>query len=261
MSNLVLAKSEVFRGVTCDFWRSEDTDSYFMTLAQLAQALGYASKSGIEKVLARNEYLKTSDFSTVIKMMTGGTDKTGVPQTEQETRVFTEDGIMEVSMLAKTQIARDFRAKVRKILKELRKGTIKAFKQVDPAIIEARNKNAQARLMNARRKDAEFLIQQANRLNISPVAVEALQINALEMIAGKGILPRPKVDRLYSASDIAAEVGTNRNNVGKIANINHLKTEEYGVMVLGQSEHSAKQMPTFMYNERGRGKLIELLNA
>lgn len=254
MNNLVLAKSESFHGVQCDFWRNEDTDNYFMTSDQLGSALGYANpRQAISKVVDRNAYLRTEEFSGVVKM--------GTPSGEQETRIFTEDGIYEVTMLAKTQIAREFRAKVRKILKELRNGTIKAFKQIDPAIIEARNKNAQARLMNARRKDAEFLIQQANRLNISPVAVEALQINALEMIAGKGILPRPKVDRLYSASDIAAEVGTNRNNVGKIANINHLKTEEYGVMVLGQSEHSAKQMPTFMYNERGRGKLIELLNA
>ncbi|MDD3157040.1 Bro-N domain-containing protein [Anaeromusa sp.] len=252
MSDLVLAKSEVFRGVTCDFWRNEDTDSYFMTSDQLGSALGYANpRQAISKVVDRNAYLRTEEFSGVVKM--------GTPSGEQETRVFTEDGIYEVTMLAKTQIAREFRARVRKILKELRKGTVKAFKQIDPAIIEARNKNAQARLMNARRKDAEFLIQKADSLHLSPVAAELLKINAVEMIAGKGVLPRPQVDRLYSASDIALEAGTNRNNVGKAANANNLKTDEYGMMVLGQSEHSAKQMPTFMYNEKGKAKLLEIL--
>ena len=113
--------------------------------------------------------------------------------------------------------------------------------------------------MNARRKDAEFLIQKADSLHLSPVAAELLKINAVEMIAGKGVLPRPQVDRLYSASDIALEAGTNRNNVGKAANANNLKTDEYGMMVLGQSEHSAKQMPTFMYNEKGKAKLLEIL--
>ena len=32
-----------------------------------------------------------------------GTDKLGTPLTIQETRVFTEDGIYEVTMLAKTE--------------------------------------------------------------------------------------------------------------------------------------------------------------
>ena len=256
MSNLVLAKSEVFRGVTCDFWRSEDKDSYFMTSEQLGMALGYSDPTkGITNVVDRNEYLKDVEFSTYLKLR----KVEGSREVERELRVFTEDGIMEVSMLAKTQIGREFRARVRKILKELRKGTVKAFKQIDPAIIEARNKNAQARLMNARRKDAEFLIQKADSLHLSPAAAELLKINAVEMIAGKGVLPRPQVDRLYSASDIALEAGTNRNNVGKAANANNLKTDEYGMMVLGQSEHSAKQMPTFMYNEKGKAKLLEIL--
>lgn len=254
MSDLVLAKSDSFYGVKCDFWKN-DNDNYFMTIDQLAVAIGYTDASGVRQVMSRNEYLHTSEFSTrdILSQVEG---KRVV---SRERIIFTEDGIMEVSMLAGSDRAREFRARVRKILKELRKGTVKAFKQIDPAIIEARNKNAQARLMNARRKDAEFLIQKADSLHLSPVAAELLKINAVEMIAGKGVLPRPQVDRLYSASDIALEAGTNRNNVGKAANANNLKTDEYGMMVLGQSEHSAKQMLTFMYNEKGKAKLLEIL--
>lgn len=253
MSKLSLVKSEMFGDVQCDFYRT-DEKSVCMTTEQLGQALGYEfPKQAISKILNRNEYLRSSDFSGVVKM--------GTPAGEQETRVFTEDGIYEVTMLSKTERAREFRAFVRGVLKDLRRGTIKAFKAIDPEILQVRQINAQARMMNARRKDAEFLIQQANGANLSPVAVELLKINAIEMIAGKNALPRPKVDNLYSATEIAAEVGTSRNHVGKIANLNGLKTDEYGVTVLSKSEHSAKQIPMFMYNEKGREAILKIIKG
>jgi prophage antirepressor-like protein len=253
VNKLALVKSEDFHGVQCDFWKG-DSDNYFMTLAQLSQALEYASKSAIEKILARNEYLKSTEFSTTYKLSVGGTDKTGVPQTEQETRVFTEDGIYEVTMLAKTDRAKEFRAKVRQILKDLRQGKVKAFKQIDPRLIEAREKNAQARLMNAKRKDAEFLISQVGRL--SPQSAELVRINAIEMIAGKGFLPRPKTEKHYTAGDIAKEAGISANMVGKIANANGFKTAEYGCVVLDKSKYSDKQVETFRYNEAGRTAIL-----
>lgn len=63
----------------------------------MAKALGYASTAGIGNIISRNEYLKQPEFS--------GTYKLSVPQgcgtSIQETRIFTEDGIYEVSMLVK----------------------------------------------------------------------------------------------------------------------------------------------------------------
>lgn len=149
MSKFALIKSEDFHGVQCDFWKNEDTETFCMTSEQLGAALGYAiPRESINKLVSRHEYLRNTEFSGEVKM----TSASGT----QETRVFTEDGIYEVTMLAKTDRAREFRAKVREILKALRAGRIKAFKEIDPRIIDARNKNAEARLMNARRKDAEF---------------------------------------------------------------------------------------------------------
>jgi len=162
-------------------------------------------------------------------------------------------------MLAGTDRAREFRAKVRQILKALRKGTIKAFKQVDPALVEARTKNAQARLLNANRKNAEFLIMAASKYKLSPVAAELIKYNALEMIVGKNTIPRPKIEKMYTASDIAKETGVSSNIVGRIANKEGIKTDEYGIIVLDQASHSKKQIEGFRYNERGRQKLLEML--
>lgn len=104
----------MFGDVQCDFYQDDDT--FCMTINQLAQALEYASKSGVENLLARNEYLKDAEFSSTHKLWAGNS--------MQNTRVFTEDGIYEVTMLAKTEKAKIFRAFVRKTLKGLRTGQL-----------------------------------------------------------------------------------------------------------------------------------------
>lgn len=88
-----------------------------MTIAQLATALEYASKSAIEKMVQRNEYLKDTEFSA--------TDILSAPDgKEYETRIFTEDGIYEVTMLSRQPKAKEFRAWVRQVIKSLRKGEL-----------------------------------------------------------------------------------------------------------------------------------------
>src|SRR5690606_7017995 len=87
---LSIVKSEQFGNVQCDFWRNENGE-VFMTTEQLGSALGYSQpKAAISKLIERNEYLADTEFSGVTKLTTpqGGT---------QETRIFTEDGIYEVT--------------------------------------------------------------------------------------------------------------------------------------------------------------------
>lgn len=122
--NLILAQSRAFNSVVCDLWQNENGD-VFMTINQIAQALEYASKNGVEKLISNNHYLKDEEFSILTDLPTG-TDRKG---STQETRIFTEDGIYEVTMLSKQPKAKEFRAFVRKILKGLRKGEL----QIVPA--------------------------------------------------------------------------------------------------------------------------------
>lgn len=114
--NLQLIKQESFNNVLMDVYRN-DNNEVFMTIAQLATALEYASKSAIEKMVQRNEYLKDTEFSA--------TDILSAPDgKEYETRIFTEDGIYEVTMLSKQPKALEFRHFVRQLLKGLRKGEV-----------------------------------------------------------------------------------------------------------------------------------------
>lgn len=117
MNNLQLVKSENFGEVKCDFYRQND--EWYMTIAQLADALEYANgRKGIETLIDRNSYLREEEFSVTLKMR--ATDGK-----QYNTRIFTEDGIYEVTMLSKTEKAKEFRTWVRKILKALRSGELK----------------------------------------------------------------------------------------------------------------------------------------
>lgn len=118
MQNLVLAKEELFHGIHCDLWMDKDRNP-FMTIQQLANALGYKSKSGIENIISRNSYLREKEFS--------GTHKLGVLRSAggtQETIVFTKDGIMEIAFLSNKPKAREFRAWARKVLTAFMDGQI-----------------------------------------------------------------------------------------------------------------------------------------
>lgn len=70
-----------------------------MTISQLAECLEYADKKSVEKIISKYKYLKKPEFSIMCKVpyKLGGT---------QNTRIFTEDGIYEITMLAKTEIAK-----------------------------------------------------------------------------------------------------------------------------------------------------------
>lgn len=255
---LELIKSSKFGEVECDIYSNEK--EMFMTTEQLGSCLGYKyARESINKLVSRNDYLRSEEFSTEVKMTS--------PSGEQETRVFTEDGIYEVTMLSKTEKAKEFRAFIRKLLKSLRKGEAKIIRpsnyQVE--LIEIKKKNADARLRNAKVREANFLLSVADKYKniLAQQSVELITVNAIEILNGKDTLQKPALPdkKYYSATDIGDELGISSNKVGKIANTNNLKVDEYGKMVLSKSKYSPKQCPVFMYNETGKQKIIEIVRG
>ncbi|MDH6364707.1 prophage antirepressor-like protein [Enterococcus sp. PF1-24] len=119
MQNLVLAQEELFQGIHCDVWVDKNRNP-FMTIQQLANALEYKSRNGIEKMLKRNPYLRNKEFSTTAKLSV----VEGKRFVERETIVFTKDGIMEVGFLSPKPKAREFRAWARSVLNAFIDGQI-----------------------------------------------------------------------------------------------------------------------------------------
>lgn len=245
MQDLELVKSFNFNDIKCDIY-SKDNE-VFMTSTQLGEALGYNNpRKSISNLVNRFEYLKEKDLSGVIKL--------GTPSGEQETRVFTEDGIYEVTMLSRTETGKKFRKAVRGIIKSLRKGENIIIKTS-----EYQKLTAEAKLNNSRARMASVLMKIAERTQI-PEYKQVCCSYASAVIAGKPIIPLPEVNKkTYTATEIGSMLGVSANRIGTIANRNNLKTDEYGKKFYDKSRYSNKEVETFRYYDNAIEKFKELI--
>lgn len=245
MNKLELVKSFDFNGINCDIY-SKDNE-VFMTSTQLGEVLGYSEpRKAISKMVERNQYLRDTEFSGVVNL--------GTPSGMQETRIFTEDGIYEVTMLSKTETGKKFRKVVRGIVKSLRKGESKIIKTS-----EYQRLTAEAKLNNSKARMASVLMRLAEKTQI-PEFKQVCCSYASAVIAGKPIIPLPEVNkRTYSATEIGDMLGVSANRIGMLANKNNLKTEEYGKKFYDKSRYSSKEVETFRYYENAIDKFRELV--
>lgn len=134
----------------------------------------------------------------------------------------------------------------------------KKSKSVDNSLKE---KEIEARLKNARAREANILLKICNNPNLPKEYVQVLQSKATEIVTGETLLPLPVVERkTYSATEIGQELGISANKVGKLANANNLKTDEYGLEVWDKAKHSNKEVPTFRYYDNVIPVLAEILS-
>lgn len=242
-NELQIAKTDVFGDVEYNIY-TDDKEMY-MTINQLSACLGYSDRKGIEKIIERNEYLKNPEFSVTPKL--SATD--GKRYT---TRVFTEDGIYEVTMLAKTEVAKEFRARVRMVLKGIRAGNITAEKP--SKALEIKERNSRVRLSNQFLKLSKVETLSAEYKNI-------LVSKAAEALTGVELIPLPKSQqKMYSAGEIGAMFGVSAQKIGRVSNEHNLKTAEYGEWYRSKSEYSTKEVDTFVYNDKAVEKFREILS-
>ncbi|MGN1012302.1 MAG: Bro-N domain-containing protein [Clostridia bacterium] len=245
-NKLEIVKSENFNGIECDFY--SDKKDVFMTINQLANCLKYKNgRKGIENLISRNEYLKNREFSVTLDMR--ATDGK-----QYNTRVFTEDGIYEVTMLARTEKAREFRDFVRKVLKSLRKGESKLIKTP-----ELQRLQIEAKLNNSRARVANVLLKLADKTNI-PEYKQVILSNVSAILSRNQLIPLPSAEKkTYSANEIGDILGITGNMVGRLANANNLKTDKYGKLFYDKSKYSSKQVETFRYYENIIPELRKIL--
>lgn len=250
--NIQLAVKEMFGQNEMNIYQNENND-VFMTREQIGQALDYSEPViAISKLHKRNKK-RLDQFSVVTKLVS--TDGKSY-----ETTIYNEKGIYEIIRHSKQPKADDFYDWVYDLLSKLRKGEYRVVQpQSEYDKIKIQKMNAEARLMNARTRQAKLILDMQKNKTLSPVAVELLQINALEVLTNNQADYRPEIEKTYSATEIADELGITANKVGRIANANGLKTEDYGIEVLDKSPYSNKQVPSFRYNEKGKQKIKELV--
>ena len=180
----------------------------------------------------------------------------------QKTPIINESGLYSLILGSKLDGAKRFKRWVTsEVLPAIRKtgayATDSKAAEIKMRELRVKEMNAQARLMNAETRRLKIL--QAER-GLSQVAIDTAAVKAAEEITGQDLGDYlPKTEKTYSASEVGNALGISANKVGKIANANGLKTEEYGVFVMDKSRYSSKEVTSFRYNEKGKAKIREIL--
>ena len=252
-NELTLLTKENFGGIELDFYRNTENE-IFMTAKQLGEALEYAyPQRSIDKIVTKANYLENEDFSVKTKMVS--TDGKAY-----ETRIFTEDGLYEVTMISKQPKALEFRAFVRKLLKGLRKGDLqvtetKVFSYMidDPA--------KRARLWADEMDEVYAIIHEKEEENqqLTQVVEEAKpKVQAFEQAMD--------IEKLHSMKEVANLMGVGRNTLfaqlreAKILNESNLPYQRYINSGYFQMKHVVKNK-NYSFNvtlatQKGMGWLV-----
>jgi len=252
--NLQLAIKEMFEGNEVEvYWN--DQNEPVMTIQQLANSLGYTDRSGVDKIVQRNQYLDSIEFSVADKLSSTDGKK-------YDTRIFNEDGIYEITMLSTKPKAKEFRSFVRKLIKGLRKGEMELSQpQMDDTKILIQNKRAEATLLDARTQQAEFLEGMVSKFSshLSDASVQSLLSHSTYLLTGENLIPKPRIEeKHHTAKEIGVEIGKTKQMVGRVANKHQLKQEAYGIWVNATTKKD-EPLKIFLYNDEGKERLKGLL--
>ncbi|PUW94289.1 transcriptional regulator [Cronobacter sakazakii] len=97
---------------------------------------------------------------------------------------------------------------------------------------------------------------------LSDIAKQTAMARAVNDAAGIELLPLPEVEEHYhTAGEVAKMLGVTGQKIGRVANANNLKTEQYGIFVMDKSAYSSKQVEAFRYNAEGIKALRHLIHG
>lgn len=97
---------------------------------------------------------------------------------------------------------------------------------------------------------------------LSDIAKQTAMARAVNDAAGMELLPLPQLEEHYhSASEVGEMLGVSAQKIGRVANANNLKTEQYGITVMDKSAYSSKQVEAFRYNAEGVKVLRHLIHG
>lgn len=193
-------------------------------------------------------FIEGEDFCSILSESTGGR-----PSTDHQ---LTIDMAKEICMIQRTDIGRKVRKyfiNVENEYKEIKLTNLRESRPDKSHSLEVKEMNARVRMSNQYLKLAAVDTVSQQYKNI-------LVAKSAEVLAGEPLLPLPKSEqKMYSATEIGDMFGVTAQKVGRIANLNGLKTEEYGEFYRDKSPYSSKEVDAFRYNDRAVEQFKRLL--
>lgn len=189
-----------------------------------------------------------------------GVHEMDTPGGKQKMSIINESGLYSVILRSDKPEAKPFRKWVTsKVLPAIRKtGSYSANALPDP-----KTRLAEAKIKNARARVASIWLKLAQTNPIPTYQQICAHYASAELTGGEAVLPLPEVkERTYTATEVGEMLGgISAKMVGRIANQNGLKTEEYGIEVWDKAKNIDKQVPTWRYNDRGVEMLRRILEG
>lgn len=85
---------------------------------------------------------------------------------------------------------------------------------------------------------------------------------AAEALTGFALIPLPQSEqKMYSASEIGEMFGVSAQKIGRVSNEYGMKTEEYGKYYRTKSQHSCKELDSFVYNDKVVERFKEIFSV
>lgn len=163
----------------------------------------------------------------------------------QEVSFVTEGDVYRLITHSKLPSAEKFESWVfDEVLPSIRKTGAYSVPTKSDKSLEIKEMNAKVRLSNQFLKLSKVETLSTEYKNI-------LAAKAAEVLTGTQLIPPPKSQqKMYSASEIGQMFGVSAQKIGRVSNEHNLKTAEYGEWYRSKSEHSAKEVDTFVYNDK-----------
>lgn len=97
---------------------------------------------------------------------------------------------------------------------------------------------------------------------LDPMAHQVLAASLINPLVGYDAIPLPVIEEhYYTAAEVGQKIGVSANKIGRVANANNLKNNQYGKFFLDKSAHSSKQVEAFRYNTNGIEALRHLIHG
>lgn len=204
-----------------------DNEPYFVG-KDVAEILGYANPQKAIRTHVDDEDKGVNEMDT--------------PGGKQEIIVINESGLYSLMLSSKLPSAKKFKRWVTsEILPSIRK--IGTYSIKEEKVDKLTEMETETKLNNSQTRKANSLMRMHKQCN-DPIVKELLFKKAIETLTGKKLIDNTK--KTYSAEEIGKKFGISANKVGRIANANNLKTEQYGEVVLTEYNDKA-QGSTFRY--------------
>lgn len=176
----------------------------------------------------------------------------------QEINYIPEGDLYRLIVSSKLPAAEKFESWVfDEVLPSIRKTGSYTYQRANPN----EEKVLQIQEMDTRiRMSEQFLKLAEIETTLSKNYRDILISKSVEALAGEQLLPLLKVvQKTYSAKEVGEMFGITAQRIGRIANLNNMKTDEFGEFYKDKSPYSSKEVDVFRYNDKAVGQFKKLL--